>query len=126
MMVPQGDAASMQVLTPTDASLELADPQGACGSEAGDGDAIVLPETLDLAAAAPLAAAFAARRGHYTVVNGSRVRRLGAQCAQVIAAAIATWHQDAAPLCIVECSTAMEDDLRTLGLEYSISGRKRP
>ena len=55
---------------------------------------MVLAETLDLCAAAPLASALIALRGHDIVVDASEVRRVGGQCLQVLLAAIKTWAAD--------------------------------
>ena len=58
------------------------------------GDALQLPQNLDLKAAAPLAAAFLERRGADIVVDAANVQRLGGQCLQVLLSARASWAED--------------------------------
>ena len=53
-----------------------------------------LPEILDLTCAAPLAESFRALRGVELAVDAAGVQRVGAQCAQVIMSAVATWKAD--------------------------------
>ncbi len=53
-----------------------------------------LPEVMDLTAAAPLAQSLLSRRGSDLSVDASRVHRVGAQCLQVLLAAVATWKAD--------------------------------
>lgn len=90
-------------------------------------DLLQLMPVMDLQAAAPLAKQFASRRGHFVVVNGRDVTRIGAQCAQVLVSAVVTWRQESIPLAFVECSEPMIDDLKTMGIEAFIlngSGRQ--
>ena len=55
---------------------------------------LTLDETLDLCAAAPLAAALLALRGRDAALDASEVRRVGGQCLQVLLAARKTWALD--------------------------------
>lgn len=62
---------------------------------------IILPETLDLRAASPLATALLSARGGGMRLNGSHVKTVGGQCLQVIVSARQTWERDGMPLTIV-------------------------
>jgi chemotaxis protein CheX len=75
-----------------------------------------LPEVLDLAAAAPLAKSFLSRRGAELAVDASRVRRLGAQCLQVLLAAAATWKADGVRLCLEKPTAEFLEGGRLLGV----------
>jgi chemotaxis protein CheX len=76
--------------------------QNAPGAQTDDtpenGAALLLPAILDLKAAAPLAAAFLARRGTDIVVDAAAVQRLGGQCLTVLLSAQASWAEDARTL----------------------------
>ncbi len=63
-------------------------------SEREIGPLLKLPAILDLKAAAPLAAAFLARRGGDIIVDAGEVQRLGGQCLQVLLAAQMSWRED--------------------------------
>ncbi len=76
-----------------------------------------LPEFLDLAAATPLARALLERRGKPIVLDGSSVHRMGAQCVQVLLSAERTWRADGVPLSIVDCAPRMIEDLQLLGID---------
>ena len=70
------------------------------GSRKGGKKQLQLPEVLDLTAAAPLAQSLLSRRGSDLTVDASQVRRVGAQCLQVLIAAGATWKADGVSLSI--------------------------
>ncbi len=76
---------------------------------------IVLPETLDLLAAAPLAAALLAKRGQDVGIDGDAVRRLGGQCLQVLLAARASWQADGRFFRILTASAELAQGLAQLG-----------
>ena len=78
-----------------------------------------LPEILDLKAVTPLALEFLARRGAELEVDASRVRRLGAQCLQVLLSAAMTWRADDVPLTFADPSPDFLDGLTLLGMEAS-------
>ena len=78
---------------------------------------IVLDENLHHSAAAPLWRQLMERRGQAAVIDASRVRRLGAQCLQVLLSASKHWASEKLPFSLVGCSTAMGEDLRLLGFE---------
>lgn len=94
-------------------------PAAAAGGGAGADDLppVLLPETLDVAAAAPLARALLARRGRPTVVDAAAASRPGAQCLQVLVAAIKTWERDGAPFTFVNCGAPFLEHVEFLGLD---------
>jgi chemotaxis protein CheX len=77
---------------------------------------LVLPELLDLKAAAPLASAFLEKRGTEIVVDASRVDKLGGQCLQVLLSACLTWKADELSFEVVEASAAFGEALELLGI----------
>ncbi len=77
---------------------------------------IELAESLDLKAAAPLAAEFLGHRGDELTVDLSAVRRLGGQCLQVLLSAAATWKADEAPIAFINPSAEFIDALERLGI----------
>ncbi len=79
------------------------------------GPALMLPEMLDLRAAAPLAAELMARRGLDTELDGSRVRKLGGQCLQVLLSAQACWQAEGMRLRLVAPSSDLIDGMDLLG-----------
>ena len=82
-----------------------------------DADAadMMLGETLDLRQAAPLAAALLACRGADATANASAVRRLGAQCLQVLLSAQASWQADGKSLRIIKASDEFTKALGQFG-----------
>ncbi len=80
-----------------------------------DGD-FALPATLDSRSAATLRDELIARRGAPLTVNAAQVGLLGAQCAQVLLAAVRTWREDGFALRVKDISTQMIEDLELLGL----------
>jgi chemotaxis protein CheX len=78
---------------------------------------IELPEQLDMPVAAQLAQSFAALVGEPLAVDGARVQRLGASCAQVLLAAARTWKSEGDPLSLQNPSPRLLEDLNLLGLE---------
>lgn len=78
---------------------------------------ITLAEILDMRAAGPLSAEFAAFRGHGVHVDAGQVRRLGAQCLQVLLAATASWRIEGADVCIVDRSEDFRHGLALFGAE---------
>jgi chemotaxis protein CheX len=75
-----------------------------------------LPDSLGSAAAEALLASLLAARGQPLSLDASRVRRVGAQCAQVLLSAAATWRADGAALRIEDPSSEFQEALRLLGL----------
>lgn len=98
-----------------DDSLTQAPGQTTMTSAAEQGPAVVLPAILDVRAASPLAAELTARRGQHVTVDASQVRRLGAQCLQVLLAARNSWKADGAEFRVVASSDDFADGLRLLG-----------
>jgi chemotaxis protein CheX len=79
---------------------------------------LLLPEVLDLTAAAPLAQSFLSRRGTKLSVDASRVRRVGAQCLQVILAAATTWKADGVRLSLDKPTEEFLEGTRLLGIRF--------
>jgi chemotaxis protein CheX len=76
---------------------------------------MVLADSLDLTAAAPLAAEFLAARGKPATLDASGVQRLGAQCLQVLLAARALWSSDGLPWRVVNPSPEFADAAALMG-----------
>lgn len=83
---------------------------------------IRLPDRLGLAQARALADQLLAKRGANLTVDASDVQHLGAQCAQVLVAARATWRSDARSFSIVGESAAFAEGTRLLGLADLLQG----
>ena len=81
--------------------------------------ALLLPDVLDMRAAAPLAAGLLERRGCEVELDASNVRRLGGQCLQVLLAAHACWKADDLPFRVVSPSTGFSEGLALLGASDS-------
>ncbi len=79
-----------------------------------------LDDTLDLGAAAALKSALLERRGSDLRVDASSVQHLGGQCAQVLAAATATWTADGVALTFPDASDAFQQGARLLGLHSTL------
>jgi len=78
---------------------------------------IELPETLDMPAAAPLAATLMKLVGGPLSIDASKVQRLGASCLQVLLAAARTWKAEGDALTLQDPSPRFLEDLNLLGLE---------
>ncbi len=79
------------------------------------GPPLILPEALDLPAAAPLTAALLARRGQDVALDASAAQRLGGQCLQVLLAAQATWAEDGRNFRIYGASCELAEAAALLG-----------
>lgn len=77
-----------------------------------------LPEVLDMTAATPLAQSFLSHRGAALSVDASDVRRVGAQCLQVILAAAETWKADGKQLSLVKPSPEFLEGGQLLGAYF--------
>ncbi|BDV33023.1 STAS domain-containing protein [Methylocystis iwaonis] len=75
-----------------------------------------LPRTLDLRAAAPLAADFGRFRGRPLAIDASEVEKVGAQCVQVLVSAQQTWARDGVALTLSNPSSAFLGALEILGI----------
>lgn len=75
-----------------------------------------LPDNLGSAASRELATALVALRGEPLAMNAARVRRIGAQCAQVLLSAAATWRADGLDLTLDDPSPEFQEAMRLLGL----------
>ena len=76
---------------------------------------LILGESLDLTGAAPLKAQLLAARGTPLSLDASRVRRLGAQCLQVLLAARASWSGDGLEWRVTDPSPEFADAARLMG-----------
>ena len=97
-----------------------AEPQAALSS------GLMLAETLDLNAAAPLAKALLALRNSNVTIDASAVQHLGAQCGQVLASALNTWASDGVALTFVSPSEGFEQGSRLLGLQAIFQNERSP
>lgn len=79
------------------------------------GQTLRLPEILDLTRAGPLAESFRAVRGAALAVDASKVQHVGAQCAQVIMSAVATWRADDVALSVTDPSPEFCETFSLLG-----------
>ncbi|WP_312597550.1 STAS domain-containing protein [Brevundimonas sp.] len=78
-------------------------------------DVLVLPEILDLKAAAPLKAELVARRGQDLVLDASGVQRLGGLCLQVLLSAARTWAADGVNLRLGSVSQPLGEQWAAFG-----------
>ncbi len=78
---------------------------------------LVLDETLDLTSTVELAKSLTALRGADLRVDASAVRRVGAQCLQILVSAAASWKADRAVFRVVEGSPDFIEGVRLLGLQ---------
>ena len=76
---------------------------------------LVLASCLDMTAAAPLKAQLLAARGTPLTLDASNVRRLGAQCLQVLLAARAAWCGDGLEWRVEDPSPEFADAARLMG-----------
>ncbi len=76
---------------------------------------LVLADCLDLTAAAPLKAQLLAARGSSLLLDASSVRRLGAQCVQVLLAGRAAWSGDGLEWRIASPSPEFAEAARLMG-----------
>ena len=76
---------------------------------------IALADSLDMTAAAPLAAQLLAVRGGPINLDASAVRRVGGQCLQVLLAAQAAWAAEGFAFDVVDPSTEFSDGLALMG-----------
>ena len=84
-------------------------------SEASASAPLVLADSLDLTAAAPLSATLLAARGGPAILDASGVQRLGAQCLQVLLAARALWSSDGQPWRLIDPSPEFTDAAALMG-----------
>jgi chemotaxis protein CheX len=76
---------------------------------------ILLAAVLDLNAAGPLAHELTAARGRDVQLDASAVRRLGAQCLQVLVAARGAWQSDGHGFSVVSPSEEFAAGASVLG-----------
>jgi chemotaxis protein CheX len=75
----------------------------------------MLPEALDLPAAASLKESLVKLVGQDLIIDASKVQRLGASCLQVLISAARTWKAESTSLTLAHGSERFIDDLRLLG-----------
>jgi anti-anti-sigma regulatory factor len=96
-------------------------PAPVAAAPRSDGECVLrLPNSLDLPAARPLAAALLERRGRPITIDASAVGQVGAQCVQVLLSAKRTWQADGVSLSIVNCAARMIEDLKLIGLDRTL------
>lgn len=78
--------------------------------------ALCLDEVLHLSAARPLAEAIASVRGSDLTISAAKVRNIGAQCGQILVAAVRAWRADGHSLRIVDATPAFSEGTHLLGL----------
>jgi len=76
---------------------------------------VVLPEVMDLRAAAPLAQRIVGFQGRPLTLDASGVERIGGLCLQVLLSARLSWAVDRLPLTIMNPSKAFLDSLELFG-----------
>jgi chemotaxis protein CheX len=76
---------------------------------------LALAESLDLKAASALASDLLALRGQDLAIDAGAVRRIGAQCLQVLLAARATWDGEGHRLTFEQPSDEFRDGVSLLG-----------
>ena len=94
-----------------DASAQTADAP----VEGRDAAILILADSLDLTAAAPLAAELLARRGAPLTLDASAVRRLGAQCLQILIAGRTAWEADGQAWRVANPSPEFSDSAALMG-----------
>jgi len=87
---------------------------------------LALQEVMDLRAAAPLAARLLAAQGSSLVLDGSKVRRIGAQCMQLIVSAHLTWERDGLNLTLARASAELVEAFEIAGIKIDGLMEKEP
>jgi len=82
----------------------------------GTGEALDLPETMDLRATASLSAKLLAHQGNQILLNGSKVKKVGAQCLQILVSAARMWERDGVPFALAEPSEELRKSLAVAGI----------
>lgn len=79
-------------------------------------EVVELVPVLDLVSAPNLLNTLLEKRGHNLEVEAGHVRRLGAQCVQVLLSAKATWSEDGFSFTVKDCSEEFVEYLGIMGL----------
>lgn len=82
---------------------------------AANSNTLVLPEIMDLRAAAPLAQRILGFQGRALTLDASRVERIGGLCLQILLSARLSWAADRLPLVVLDPSNAFVDSLELFG-----------
>ena len=80
------------------------------------GEPLTLPEILDLRAAAPLATSLMAAQGSSLILDGSKVKKVGAQFMQLIVSAHLTWDRDGLHLTLTNPSQELTEAFKAAGV----------
>ena len=91
-------------------------------SKAAKANTLILAETLDLAAVAPLRDEFIGARGAALTVDASRVQRIGGLCLQVLLAARAAWRADDKAFGVADASPEFKNSLERAGAGDLLEG----
>jgi chemotaxis protein CheX len=91
-------------------------------AEADTAPVLALDEILHLPAARPLAESIASIRGGDLTISAANVRNLGAQCAQILVAAVNAWRADGHVLKIIDMTPGFTEGAQLLGLGSFFSG----
>lgn len=91
-------------------------------SKAAKARILILAETLDLAAVAPLRGEILGVRGAALAIDASRVQRIGGLCLQVLLAARAAWRSDDKAFAISDASPEFKNSLERAGAGDLLEG----
>ena len=84
-------------------------------ANAANSNVLMLPEVLDLRAAAQLTQRILGLQGRALTFDASAVERLGGLCLQVLLSARLSWAVDQLPLTVMNPSQAFVDGLELFG-----------
>lgn len=85
---------------------------------------ILLRETLDVKAAAPLLSELLQAQGASVEIDASQVNMVGAQCLQIILSAQMTWERDGVSFIVSKPSDLFLKSLEIAGLTIGSSSEK--
>lgn len=85
-------------------------------SEPKKGDIFQLAPTLDLRAAIGLASGILSLRGEQVTLDASQVKKIGAQCLQILLSARQTWERDGSSFALINPSDEFVEAVRLAGL----------
>jgi chemotaxis protein CheX len=87
-------------------------------------EALHLPEALDLRTATGLAASILTHQGNQLLLNGSKVKKVGAQCLQILVSAARMWERDGVPFALAEPSDELKNSLAVAGIGIDMFSEK--
>jgi chemotaxis protein CheX len=91
-------------------------------SKAAKANTLILAESLDLAAVAPLRDEFLGARGAALTVDASHVQRIGGLCLQVLLAARAAWRTDGQDFSVTGPTPELRNSLERAGAGDLVEG----